>query len=85
MQYFNTDMLEEIFKELILLQDKCIWQSSLQNLFDVAIYLFVRYGEIPDKLNNEEALIRVSDILQSYDSIFNPEIDNVIDNMKGGE
>lgn len=85
MSYFNKDKLEEIFKTLILLQDECIWQSSLQNLFDVAIYLFVRYGEIPDKLNNEEALIRVSDILQSYDTLFNPEINDIIDTMKGGE
>lgn len=45
------------------------------NIFEIAIYLYLRYGELPYELNNEEKLYKLGNILNEYDSCqFNQDL-----------
>ena len=45
------------------------------NIFEIAIYLYLRYGESPYELDNEEKLYKLGNILNEYDSCqFNQDL-----------
>ena len=45
------------------------------NIFEIAIYLYLRYGELPYELDNEEKLYKLGNILNEYDSCqFNQDL-----------
>ena len=45
------------------------------NIFEIAVYLYLRYGELPYELDNEEKLYKLGNILNEYDSCqFNQDL-----------
>lgn len=49
------------------------------NIFEIAIYLYLRYGELPYELNNEEKLYKLGNILNEYDSCqFNQDLNTEV-------
>lgn len=49
------------------------------NIFEIAIYLYLRYGELPYELDNEEKLYKLGNILNEYDSCqFNQDLNTEV-------
>ena len=45
------------------------------DIFEIAVYLYLRYGELPYELDNEEKLYKLGNILNEYDSCqFNQDL-----------
>ena len=45
------------------------------DIFEIAVYLYLRYGELPQELDNEEKLYKLGNILNEYDSCqFNQDL-----------
>lgn len=45
------------------------------NIFEIAVYLYLRYGELPQELDNEEKLYKLGNILNEYESCqFNQDL-----------
>lgn len=49
------------------------------DIFEIAIYLYLRYGELPYELDNEEKLYKLGNILNEYDSCqFNQDLNTEV-------
>lgn len=49
------------------------------NIFEIAVYLYLRYGELPYELDNEEKLYKLGNILNEYDSCqFNQDLNTEV-------
>ena len=60
-------MIEETIKQLKEVEN--IFYNAFEgNIFEIAIYLYLRYGQLPYELYNEEKLYKLGNILNEYDS-----------------
>ena len=67
-------MVEEIMNKVNKVENE-YYNAFGGNVFDIAMYLYMRYGEIPyeiDDENVEDNLDKLGDMLRRYDSLFNP-------------
>ena len=49
------------------------------NIFEIAIYLYLRYGELPYEFDNEEKLYKLGNLLNEYDSCqFNQDLNTEV-------
>ena len=49
------------------------------DIFEIAVYLYLRYGELPQELDNEEKLYKLGNILNEYDSCqFNQDLNTEV-------
>ena len=49
------------------------------NIFEIAVYLYLRYGELPYEFDNEEKLYKLGNILNEYDSCqFNQDLNTEV-------
>ena len=56
------------------------------NIFEIAVYLYLRYGELPYELDNEEKLYKLGNILNEYDSCqFNQDLNVEITKLMSKE
>ena len=74
METKNT--LEKIIKELERIDNEC---NNNENILELAIYLYCRYGEIPVEIYDKIEI--ASNILKEYDSIFDEDINDRIENL----
>ena len=72
------DMIENIFKSLEEIENE-YYNAYNGKVFEVAVYLYIRYGEIPLELYNR--LEEVEKILKKEDSLFNGNINYLVENM----
>lgn len=76
----RRDMIEETIKKLEDLEND-YYNAFEGNVFETAIYLYMRYGEIPMELESENKLEKVSKCLRKADSLFDESINNEIQNL----
>lgn len=56
------------------------------NIFEIAVYLYLRYGELPYELDNEEKLYKLGNILNEYDSCqFNQDLNTEVTKLMSKE
>lgn len=51
-------------------------------MFEIAVYLYLRYGELPYELDNEEKLYKLGNLLKRYDSLFNEMLNKKVEVMR---
>lgn len=70
--------IEKIIKELQMIDDKYYNQSELENMFEIAICIYCKYGELPIELNAKK-IYRISKMIKKYDTILNEELNENIE------
>lgn len=55
------------------------------NMFEIAVYLYLRYGELPYELDNEEKIYKLGNLLKRYDSLFNEMLNDEVEELMSKE
>lgn len=79
-----VEQVNDLMKDLQKIESKYIYESELQNIFEVAIYLYGRYGEIPVEIENDDDLRKISRIINRYDTLMNENINDNVEDIIGG-
>ena len=79
-----VEQVNDLMKDLQKIENKYLYESELQNIFEVAIYLYGRYGEIPVEIENDEDLRKISRIINRYDTLMNENINDNVEDIIGG-
>ena len=79
-----VEQVNDLMKDLQKIESKYLYESELQNIFEVAIYLYGTYGEIPVEIENDEDLRKISKIINRYDTLMNENINNNVKDIIGG-
>ena len=51
------------------------------DIFEIAVYLYLRYGELPYELDNEEKIYKLGNILRRCDSLFNEVLNDKVEEL----
>jgi hypothetical protein len=79
-----VEQVNNLMKDLQKIESKYLYESELQNIFEVAIYLYGRYGEIPVEIENDDDLRKISRIINRYDTLMNENINDNVEDIIGG-
>ncbi|MBQ3475805.1 MAG: hypothetical protein IJH20_06530 [Bacilli bacterium] len=79
-----VEQVNDLMKDLQKIESKYLYKSELQNIFEVAIYLYGRYGEIPVEIENDDDLRKISRIINRYDTLMNENINDNVEDIIGG-
>jgi hypothetical protein len=79
-----VEQVNDLMKDLQKIESKYLYESELQNIFEVAIYLYGRYGEIPVEIENDDDLRKISRIINRYDTLMNENINDNVEDIIGG-
>lgn len=79
-----VEQVNDLIKDLQKIESKYLYESELQNIFEVAIYLYGRYGEIPVEIENDDDLRKISRIINRYDTLMNENINDNVEDIIGG-
>ena len=81
----RTFMIEETIKQLKEVEN--IFYNAFEgNIFEIAAYLYLRYGELPQELDNEEKLYKLGNILNEYESCqFNEDLNAEVTKLMNKE
>ena len=79
-----VEQVNDLMKDLQKIESKYLYESELQNIFEVAIYLYGRYGEIPVEIENDDDLRKISRIINRYDTLMHENINDNIEDIIGG-
>lgn len=55
------------------------------NIFEIAVYLYLRYGELPQELDNEEKVYKLGNILRRCDSLFSEILNDKVEELMSKE
>lgn len=73
------EMIEETIKDLEKIEEK-YYNAYNGNIFEMAVYFYVRYGELPAEIIDEEDLNKISRILKKSNTLMNEDInENIMD------
>ena len=77
-------MIEETIKQLKEVEN--IFYNAFEgNIFEIAVYLYLRYGELPQELDNEEKIYKLGIILKRCDSLFNEVLNDEVEELMSKE
>lgn len=75
-------MVETLMEKLKEIEEICYDNYDNNVLvFELSVYLFMRYGEIPSELNDNELLKKVSHILKKQDTLFDLGINELVEDL----
>lgn len=74
----RSKMIEDVIRHIRNVEE--LYYNAFEgNIFEIAIYLYLRYGELLYKLDNEEKLYKLGNILNEYDSCqFNQDLNTEV-------
>ncbi len=55
------------------------------DIFEIAIYLYLRYGELPYELDNEEKIYKLGNILRRCNSLFDESLNDKVEELMSKE
>ena len=81
----RSTMIEDVIRQIRNVEE--IYYNAFEgNIFEIAVYLYLRYGELPYELDNEEKLYKLGNILNEYDSCqFNQDLNVEITKLMSKE
>lgn len=77
------NMVEDMMNKISKIENE-YYNAFSGNIFEVAMYLFMRYGEIPYEIDNdnvEENLEKLSKIIRRYDSVYNQDLNDEFEEL----
>lgn len=81
----RSTMIEDTIRQIKNVEE--IYYNAFEgNIFEIAVYLYLRYGELPQELDNEEKLYKLGNILNEYDSCqFNEDLNTEVTKLMSKE
>lgn len=78
---FITEVTIKQLKEV----ENLFYNAFEGNMFEIAVYLYLRYGELPYELDNEEKIYKLGNLLKRYDSLFNESLNDKVEELMSKE
>lgn len=78
---FITEVTIKQLKEV----ENLFYNAFEGNMFEIAVYLYLRYGELPYELDNEEKIYKLGTILKRCDSLFNEVLNDKVEELMSKE
>ena len=76
----RSTMIEDTIRQIRNVEE--IYYNAFEgNMFEIAIYLYLRYGELPYELDNEEKIYKLGNILRRCDSLFDESLNNKVEEL----
>lgn len=76
----RSTMIEDVIRQIRNVEE--IYYNAFEgNIFEIAVYLYLRYGELPYEFDNEEKLYKLGDILRRCDSLFDESLNNKVEEL----
>lgn len=80
----RSTMIEDTIRQIRNVEE--IYYNAFEgNIFEIAIYLYLRYGELPYELDNEEKLYKLGNILRRCDSLFDESLNDKVEELMSKE
>lgn len=80
----RSTMIEDTIKKLKDVEE--IYYNAFEgNMFEIAVYLYLRYGELPYELDNKEKIYKLGKLLERYDSLFNEMLNDKVEELMSKE
>lgn len=81
----RSTMIEDTIRHIKNVEE--LYYNAFEgNIFEIAIYLYLRYGELPYELDNEEKLYKLGNLLNEYDSCqFNQDLNTEVTKLMSKE
>lgn len=80
----RSTMIEDVIRQIRNVEE--IYYNAFEgNIFEIAIYLYLRYGELPYEFDNEEKLYKLGNILRRCDSLFNEMLNDEVEKLMSKE
>lgn len=80
----RSTMIEDVIRQIRNVEE--IYYNAFEgNIFEIAVYLYLRYGELPYELDNEEKLYKLSTILKRCNSLFNEVLNDEVEELMSKE
>lgn len=80
----RSTMIEDTIKQIKNVEE--IYYNAFEgNIFEIAIYLYLRYGELPYEFDNEEKLYKLGNILRRCDSLFDESLNDKVEELMSKE
>ena len=74
------DMIESTIKDLEKVEEK-YFNAYNGKVYQVALYLYGRYGELPAELLDDEKLKDVMDFIDKQDTLYNDDINYFVEEI----
>lgn len=76
----RSTMIEDVIRQIRNVEE--IYYNAFEgNIFEIAVYLYLRYGELPYEFDNEEKLYKLGNILRRCDSLFDESLNNKVEEL----
>lgn len=76
----RSKMIEDVIRQIRNVEE--IYYNAFEgNIFEIAVYLYLRYGELPYELDNEEKLYKLGNILRRCDSLFDESLNDKVEEL----
>lgn len=76
----RSTMIEDVIRQIRNVEE--IYYNAFEgNIFEIAVYLYLRYGELPYEFDNEEKLYKLGNILRRCDSLFDESLNDKVEEL----
>lgn len=76
----RSTMIEDVIRQIRNVEE--IYYNAFEgNIFEIAIYLYLRYGELPYEFDNEEKLYKLGNILKRCNSLFDESLNDKVEEL----
>ena len=80
----RSTMIEDTIRHIKNVEE--LYYNAFEgDIFEIAIYLYLRYGELPYELDNEEKIYKLGNILRRCDSLFNEVLNDKVEELMSKE
>ena len=80
----RSTMIEDVIRQIRNVEE--IYYNAFEgNIFEIAVYLYLRYGELPYELDNEEKIYKLGNILRRCDSLFDESLNDKVEELMSKE
>ena len=80
----RSTMIEDVIRQIRNVEE--IYYNAFEgNIFEIAVYLYLRYGELPYEFDNEEKLYKLGNILRRCDSLFDESLNDKVEELMSKE
>lgn len=76
----RSTMIEDVIRQIRNVEE--IYYNAFEgNIFEIAVYLYLRYGELPYEFDNEEKIYKLGNLLKRCDSLFDESLNNKVEEL----